>query len=455
MLTPGPQPTAGGFRALLHNQAFLRLWIGQIISQLADKIFMVLLLEFVKSGQYQVPGILAYSPNSQNSAVMVVNTLPAVVLGLAAGVYVDRWCKRNVMSSSNILRGLLVLLIPLLPKVFFWLLVVAFFESILTQFFAPAEQAAIPLVVPEPCLMAANALFVTTTMGSLVVGFAVGDPTLSWAETWGPFGQEILVGGLYILAGLILLTFPRESKKQRAQGPVLHPWQELQEGFQYLKKNRLIGNAILQLTMLQCVFAALTVLAVSLAAVISQAANIQGFGFGFLLAAAGVGLILGAGLLGQWGHSLHGKPLPLIGFLSMAAVLAGFAFATKIWLGLSLSLLLGLGASLIGVPMQTLIQQQTPESMRGRIFGLQNNVVNIALIIPLAMAGLFTDIAIALVNLVKRQLVERDWLSEVASQGIDSNAMGLRIVFLGMSLIVALSGVWAWKNTRKVLEDVL
>lgn len=454
MVLSGPQPTAGGFKALLRNLAFMKLWSGQIVSQLADKIFMVLLLEYVKNGQYQVPGFLAYSPNSQNSAVMVANTLPAVILGLAAGVFVDRWSKRNIMSSSNILRGLLVLLIPVLPKVFFWLLVVALLESILTQFFAPAEQAAIPLVVPEPCLMAANALFVTTTMGSLVVGFAVGDPTLSWARTWGAFGQELLVGGLYILAGLILLTFPREPK-HRLNGPILHPWQELKEGFHYLKKNRLIGNAILQLTMLQCVFAALTVLAVSLATVIGEAANIKGFSFGFLLAAAGVGLIFGAGLLGQWGNNLHGKPLPLIGFLSMAAVLAGFGFATKIWLGLSLSVLLGLGASLIGVPMQTLIQQQTPEAMRGRIFGLQNNVVNIALIFPLAMAGLCTDGAVVVVNLVKKQFVEQGWLTEIASQGINSEALGLRIVFLAMSIIVAASGLWAWRSTRKVLVDVL
>jgi MFS family permease len=454
MVLSGSSPTAGGFKVLLRNRPFMKLWSGQIVSQLADKIFMVLLLEYVKDGQYLVPGILAHSPNSQNSAVMVANTLPAVILGLAAGVFVDRWSKRKIMSSSNLLRGLLVLLIPLLPKLFIFLLLIALLESILTQFFAPAEQAAIPLVVPEPCLMAANALFVTTTMGSLVVGFAVGDPTLSWARTWGPFGQELLVGGLYILAGLILLTFPREPKHEN-EAPLSNPWQELKDGFSYLKQNRLIGNAILQLTMLQCVFAALTVLAVSLAAVISNAANIKGFGFGFLLAAAGVGLILGAGLLGQWGNRLHGKPLPLIGFLGMAAVLAGFGFATKIWLGLSLSVLLGIGASLIGVPMQTLIQQQTPEAMRGRVFGLQNNVVNIALILPLALAGLCTDLAIALVDWVKMLLVEQGWLTQLTSAELNSETLGLRVVFLAMSVIVAFSGIWAWRNTRKVLLDAL
>jgi hypothetical protein len=92
MVLSGPQPTAGGFKVLLRNLAFMKLWSGQIVSQLADKIFMVLLLEYVKNGQYQVPGLLAHSPNSQNSAVMVANTLPAVILGLAAGVFVDCWC---------------------------------------------------------------------------------------------------------------------------------------------------------------------------------------------------------------------------------------------------------------------------------------------------------------------------------------------------------------------------
>jgi hypothetical protein len=75
--------------------------------------------------------------------------------------------------------------------------------------------------------------------------------------------------------------------------------------------------------------------------------------------------------------------------------------------------------------MQTLIQQQTPPSMLGKVFGFQNHAINIALSAPLAITGPITD------------------------------ALGLRTVLVAMSVIVAVIGVWAWQNTRKVLQDVI
>ena len=88
------------------------------------------------------------------TGIYVANTVPAILLGMLAGVWADRWPKRRVMVASNAMRALLVLLAPfcLVPGPLFlglswgyWaLLVMTFFESVLTQFFAPAEQAAIP-----------------------------------------------------------------------------------------------------------------------------------------------------------------------------------------------------------------------------------------------------------------------------------------------------------------------
>ena len=90
------------------------------------------------------------------SAVMVAFTIPAILFGSIAGVYVDRWKKKTVLVSSNILRGVLVLSIPLLlwitknsvlpwgaPTGFWGLLCITFLVSTFTQFFTPAEQSAI------------------------------------------------------------------------------------------------------------------------------------------------------------------------------------------------------------------------------------------------------------------------------------------------------------------------
>lgn len=417
MFPAEPPPRTSGFRALLKNRPFMVLWFGQVLSQIADKVFFVLLISLLES--YQPPLMFA---NSMRSALMVAFTLPAILFGSAAGIVVDRLPKKHMMIAADLIRAALMISIPLLPKQFIILLVITFLISSVTQFFAPAEQSVIPLLVKRENLMSANALFTTTMMGSLIVGFAIGEPLLTLVKTWaGESSQDFFVAWLYVVAGIsgffIKIKEPKISKNTLA----VHPWKDLKEGLRYLWKNRLVRNAMVQLTILYSVFAALTVLAFDLA----ERIGLKSTQFGFLLAAAGVGLVFGAGILGHWGDRFHHKPLPLIGFLSMAFVLAIFTFTKHKWLGLGLSGLLGLGASLIGVPMQTAIHTSTQESMRGKVFGFQNNVVNIALSVPLAIAGPLTD------------------------------AIGLRVVLIAMSLLVGVAGVWAWQNTRSVLQDVI
>lgn len=416
---PSSDSVAGqGYLGLFKNRAFLALWCGQALAQIADKVFFVLLIALLADYQSGPDAPV----NSMRSAVMIANTLPAILLGSAAGIVVDRCHKKGILTSCNYLRALLTLAIPFLPRAFAVLLIIAFLESILTQFFAPAEQSAIPLVVDRRDFMPANALFTTTIMGSLIVGFAIGEPLLSLSKGINPnYGQELMVGLLYLLAALVLQTLQTHEKPIHAAKVGIHPWSDFKAGVRYLKQNVLVSTAMLQLTILYSTFAALTVLAIQLA----QEIGLKSTQFGFLLAAAGIGMVIGAGVLGHWGDRLHHRPLPLIGFLMMAAVLAIFTVVNHLLLGLGLSVFLGIGASLIAIPMQTLIQTQTPEAMRGKVFGFQNNMVNIALSAPLIVLGPLTD------------------------------AIGLRAVLVGLSLTVASSGLWAWNNSRRVLQDVI
>ncbi|OUL37251.1 MFS transporter [Nostoc sp. T09] len=420
MFPTEPAAVNNGFGALLKNRGFMLLWIGQLVSQLADKVFFVLMIALLEN--YPPPPGLA--ENSMYSTLMVAFTVPAVLFGSAGGIFVDRFPKKLIMVGSDVVRGCLTLLIPFLPREFLILLILTFAISTVTQFFAPAEQAAIPLLVRRENLMAANALFSSTMMGALIIGFAIGEPLLSWAKSLlgEEYGQELVVSTLYLLSGAIMqpINFKEDKPTVEHRGSN-HLWSEFTESLRYLKKNRLVLNAMLQLVTLYCVFAALTVLTIRLAADF----GLKEKQFGFFLAAAGVGMVLGAGILGHWGVKLHRKPLPLIGFLMMALVLGVFTFTHNLLLALGLCALLGVGASLIGVPMQTLIQQQAPPNMHGKVFGFQNHAVNIALSLPLAITGPLTDI------------------------------LGLRIVLVAMSLIVAAVGVWAWQNTRRVLQDVI
>lgn len=420
MFPTEPAAVNNGFGALLKNRGFMLLWIGQLVSQLADKVFFVLLIALLEN----YPPLPGLAQNSMYSTLMLAFTIPAILFGSAGGIFVDRLPKKLIMVGSDIVRGILTLCLPLLPREFVILLILTFAVSTVTQFFAPAEQAAIPLLVKRENLLAANALFTSTMMGALIVGFAIGEPILSLAKSLmgEEYGQEVVVGGLYILSAAIMQPIKfKEPKLHREHQSSNHPWAEFTESLRYLKKNRLILNAMLQLTTLYCVFAALTVLTIRLAAEF----GLKEKQFGFFLAAAGVGMVFGAAILGHWGDKFHHKPLPLIGFLMIALVLGVFTFTHSLLLALGLCAFLGVGAALIGVPMQTLIQQQTPPTMHGKVFGFQNHAVNIALALPLAITGPLTDV------------------------------LGLRFVLVAMSIVVVVVGIWAWKNTRNVLQDVI
>ncbi|PSB04160.1 MFS transporter [Merismopedia glauca] len=419
MLPDKPPASTRGFRALLRNTSFMMLWAGQVLSQVGDKVLLILLIELLANYPSRI-----FMENSTRSLLMVAFTVPAVVFGSAAGVFVDRVSTKKVLTWSNLIRGvvLLALLVPFLPKQFLSLVVITFIVSTVTQFFAPAEQAAIPLLVKPENLMTANAMFTTTMIGSMVVGFAIGEQVLNLSQAWGgEYGRELFIAGVYILATFVIQVIPFPKQPVEAKKVEIHPWIDLKDGLRYLWKNKLIRNATIQMTVMCCVVASLFILALALAGKLGLK-DTQGV---YLISGWGIGMVAGAGVLGHWGDRLHHKPLPLMGFIIVAFILATYTVVDKIEIALISSIFIGIGASLVLIPMQTLIQQQTPESMRGKVFGFQNNAVNIALTAPLAITGPLID------------------------------GFGLATVLLGISLICLLSGIWAWRNTGKVLQDVI
>ncbi|MCC0177277.1 MFS transporter [Waterburya agarophytonicola K14] len=426
------QPDSQGFAPVFKNNRFLILWGGQIFSQLADKIYLVLTIAIV-ANQFQLPG----QPISKwVSPITIAFTIPAVLFGSLAGVYVDRWQKKSILVISNLIRGVLVLALPavllfsqgktildIIPLGFGLMLAITFAVSTFTQFFAPAEQAVIPLIVDDCNLLAANSLYTTTMMALLIVGFAIGEPLLHIADNLGlqaglgnGIGKEILVGGAYAIAGIILLALQTGEKLQDSEKEQPHPWQDIKDGIKYLGKNQRVRNALIQLVILFSIFAALVILAVSIADRIPQ---IEAEQFGFLLAAAGVGMGASAAILGSKGQNISRSRLSLIGSIGVAGSLTGLSFATQnLWFALVMTVLLGAFAALVGVPMQTTIQSKTPVEMRGKVFGLQNNAVNIALSLPLVLAA------------------------EAETR------FGLPLVILGLAAIALLGGVLTWYMMR-------
>jgi predicted MFS family arabinose efflux permease len=271
----------------------------------------------------------------------------------------------------------------------YWaLLLITFCESVLTQFFAPAEQAAIPMLVPQPQLLAANSLYQATSMGATIVGFALGDPILRLLQgLLAPIGindgEFVLLPICYGIAALSIGQIRVNEPLRQPAGTSV--WGEIGDGLQVLKERSSVRSAMIQLVLLYSLLAALYVLAISLASAIKVLGPTQ---FGILLAMSGVGLAVGALGVAQWGHGLRRGTLAStgLGTIAFCLLLLG-QFRGQLGITLGLCAVLGIGAALLAIPAQTTIQEDTPESLRGKVFGLQNNLINIALSLPLVLAG--------------------------------------------------------------------
>jgi predicted MFS family arabinose efflux permease len=364
-------PTKGGFGPVLANRSFLVLWLGQVFSQTADKLVFILLVSIV--GNLSTSSIVM-------SIALSLQASPSVLLGASAGVLVDRLDKRQVMISTNAARALCVALLG------FWghhslvvAVALAFLISCCSQPFIPAEAATIPLIVKKEHLLQANSLFATTMIGSVIIAFTLGEPLIQLT------GQRLaaLIIGLGFLISVICLFFVRYHVPDKLPEKNTSFMSQLKEGFQYIKETRAVYQTLWQQVALFGMFASM-----SLSAIIFAKQELH-TNFSWFLAMAGAGMGLGSWVLGHFGHNWNKNRIVVGGFFGSGIVLATLAFlgAQQLILAFVAAALLGVSSSLVAVPLQTRLQELVPEHLRGKVFGAQNMVLNIATTVPMAAIG--------------------------------------------------------------------
>ena len=163
------------------------LWAGQTISQIGDGLNKVALLYLV----YNLTG-----STLKMTIIGVLQTLPPLFLGPVLGVYVDRFPKKRIMISVDVLRSGLALVIPVLYAMdlltLTWLYPVVFVMA-----FGPALSAVVPQIVEPSQLTAANALVTSTAMIGMLIGPAISGLGIATV------GMQVV---LYVSSGTFLLS---------------------------------------------------------------------------------------------------------------------------------------------------------------------------------------------------------------------------------------------------------
>ncbi|MCL4389817.1 MAG: MFS transporter [Patescibacteria group bacterium] len=385
---------------VLKIEPFRNLWLAQVISQ----IFLQLLFFSLMIRVYELTG-----SNAAVAVVVLLVTIPNVIFGALAGVLVDRSQRKVVMFFAHFLRVLAVLAFLISAETLSWLYLLIFLISTITQFFFPAEAATIHEVVKDKkMLLTANSLFSLTFFSSVIIGNVLAGPFLSL------LGDKItffIVALAFLAASAFTARLPgnaiREWLVRHWQGQSLKPswlnfktWRrglifaDLMEGLDYLYKTPVVRKGILIMGVSQVSIGVLGAIAPGFA---DKILGVGAAGVSlFIMAPAALGMIAGAMLVGQFFHHQSRVAVVRAGLFVAGAVVISYSFvdflpATLI-ASTAMLLILGVANAFLDVPTNTLIQENTPEAVRSRVYGVISTVVGMASLFPVILAGAIADV---------------------------------------------------------------
>ncbi len=389
------------FRTILRNRNFFFLWLGQVISQFGDRLDQMALIALI----YR----LAPGSTTQMAKVMAFTILPVFLIGPVAGVYVDRWDRRRTMVVCDVLRGFLVLLIPfyfmkmnsLLP-----VYVIVFLVFSLSRFYVPAKMSIIPDLVKSEDLLLANSLVNTTGMVAAMFGFGLGGILVAIV---GPHGGFVIDGASFLISGIMVFFVSSKAlrglKKERlvdvgkdiADVIKKSVFSEMKEAAVFLKNQPQIRSCFGILFFLWSALGAVyVVIIVFVQQVFAGSAQKPATGeIGLLVVALGMGLFLGTLIYGRFCQKVSGFKAIFASLMFSGMVLLAFVLsilgAPSFLLALSLAFVLGLAVSPVMTVSNTIVQQLTDSSMRGKVFSSLEIVVHLAFLLSMMVSASLSD----------------------------------------------------------------
>jgi MFS family permease len=154
-------------------------------------------------------------------------------------------------------------------------------------------------------------------------------------------------------------------------------------------RHLVVTFSLIKLFIATAALAAISVLALGYSEAILK---IGSRNFGYLVLSAGAGMIMGIYFIGHFSPWFKHSRLILFGFLVAGFSLVFLSAISNIYLTLLLIFLLGFGNALVTAPLQTVIHENTPENLRGRVSGILGMLVNSAFTFPAVAGGWFADI---------------------------------------------------------------
>ncbi len=392
------------------NGSFSALWAGQLVSLFGDRIHQLALAAAVLA--------VTHSPFA-SAMVFVAAFVPNLVFSPIAGTLVDRWDHKEVLVASDLLRAMIVLLIPVaIGGNILFVYPLVFLITSISIFFRPARVAILPRIVEEDELLTANSsLWVGETIadvvgyplaGLFVVGLGSALPVAFWLDSAtyvasAALLSAIVVGKIRTREGLDRTgsdapaghapsnAFPAGSAIDDGAGSGL--FGELKAGYRFLRGETVLFANTLQAAVAQLTVGILTALMPAYAlSVFGGSALGWEASYAFIETGIGVGNLVGGFVIGLIGiHFAKGRMI-IVGYTLWGFLTFLFAMAGQLGVVIGIAIGSGVANMIFIIPSQTLFQERTPPRMMGRVVGLRFALVFGSMTLAMAVGGLLAEV---------------------------------------------------------------
>lgn len=361
-------------RALLRRPPYRRLWIARTVSQWGDAFNTVALALLVYGLTGSGLGV---------SAVVVAEILPGLLLAPLAGALVDRLPRVRVMIGADLARAGLAFALPFLDGSVAAVYAIAVGLSAGAVFFNPAAQSVVPAMVRELDLVAANSgLWTAAVVSQVVLAPLAGVVVAAFGYTTAFW----INAASYLLSAAVLrrLTLPAApASTARA------PWYtQAREGISAVTNHRLL-RALAAAQFLAALSAGAT--GALLVVLAREHLGLDARDYGLLLGAIGVGAATGPLILSRLTSDPRRPGYVLGPFVLRAVVDAGLATLTGLVSAMAALVAYGIGTSTGAVTFNSLLQAETPERLRGRVFASFDMLWQTGRLLSLLAGGLLAD----------------------------------------------------------------
>ncbi|MGI4826776.1 MAG: MFS transporter [Janthinobacterium lividum] len=388
---PSPvQPDPLSLGDVIRIAPMRRMWYAQIVSVFGDflALFAVISVMTFK---------LAATPQ-QITGVQIAYLLPIAVLGIISGVFVDRWPLKPTMVASDLIRAALCLLLLLVHSVWGFYGVLAAI-SIVSSFFSPAQGVAIRSLVPFHGLRSANALlqqafFIMRIVGPSAAAFLVA--------SLGAKSCYLIDCVSFVLSASFISSIAlKVSAKTPAAGTqtgteaasetkgIARIWTDMQAGTSFIVHHAALLFVIVALAAGMFVMGCFGPL---VAIYVRDNLHASTRTFGIVSAMIGLGLLVGVNGLNIFAKRTKESVLVYLGLGGIASGTLLMALFPHLAFALLGSFLVGFSAAGIIVPSQTLIQQETPPELMGRVGSTVMSAIFTAQIGGLLLSGILAEV---------------------------------------------------------------